>query len=550
MNRRGPTNGIILTMATLSCSQLLDTVARRQRMAGMGRHLFGWLVTVAAVYVVVLLVERLLGLTVWPLPWWTLGAVPLLGLAGAMITYRSPNQYATARLIDRRCDTKDLFLTAAMLERSPGQFQPLVARDAESAAGTVAPARVVPFEWVDRAGIVLLAIVLLAAGWLWMPPLDPFGAVAARAEDDQKKQKLADTRRATKARMAQLKKAPQRDEAKLTQQAVEDLKLTFRKMQPNQRAGNLQKLTARQRELGERWRKSAAKNLANALNQQAAAQSLGGREGPKQQKWQQELQAGQTGGLSQEMQKIQELARQAAEATDPVTAQQLKQEVAERLKDLSEFAQRQFKDQPLDTALRRALEQFELARLEGLNLEALAGLCESMDLSQMELVQLAESLGELMTLEETLVALQRAKMLNDLEPLDGEACGSCEGIGDYAELYAQLLAQYAGAGPGPGMGGPGQGEGNIAPEDESLDSDFQTTRARSPLTPGKILMSMKVKGLSDKGRVDRQYANSLARVKQDVSDAVVAERVPPGYHNAIKRYFDTLGEPADATRSK
>ena len=519
-------------------------------MAGLVGHLFGWLMGVAVAYAVVLLVERLLGLTVWPLPLWTLGAVPLLALAGAMITYRAPDRHAAARLIDQRCDTKDLFLTAAMLERSPGQFQPLVARDAETAAQTVAPARVVPFEWVDRAGIVLLAAVVLAAGWLWLPPLDPFGAVAAREEDNQKKQKLADTRRATKARMAQLKKAAERDDqAKLTQEAIEDLKLTFTRMQPKQQAGNLQKLTAHQKELGQRWRKSGARNLANALNQQTASQSLGGREAPKLQKWQEELRAGNTGGLGQEMQKIQELARQAAEATDPVTAQQLNQELAERLKDLSEFAQRQFKDQPLDTALRRALEQFELARLEGLNLEALAGLCESMDLGQMELQQLAQSLGELMDLEQALEALKLARMLNALEPLDGEASSQCEGMGDYAELYARLLGQCAG-GRGPGMGGPGQGEGNIAPEDESLDSEFQTTRARSPLTPGKILMSMKVKGLSDKGQVDRQYADSLARVKQDVSDAVVAERVPPGYHNAIKRYFDTLGEPADATRPK
>ncbi len=31
-------------------------------------------------------------------------------------------------------------------------------------------------------------------------------------------------------------------------------------------------------------------------------------------------------------------------------------------------------------------------------------------------------------------------------------------------------------------------------------------------------------------------------VKQGVSEALQAEQVPPGYHDAIKKYFDTLPE--------
>jgi hypothetical protein len=31
-------------------------------------------------------------------------------------------------------------------------------------------------------------------------------------------------------------------------------------------------------------------------------------------------------------------------------------------------------------------------------------------------------------------------------------------------------------------------------------------------------------------------------VKQGVSEAIQQEQVPPGYHEAIKKYFDTLPE--------
>ena len=115
-------------------------------------------------------------------------------------------------------------------------------------------------------------------------------------------------------------------------------------------------------------------------------------------------------------------------------------------------------------------------------------------------------------------------------------------MGDYAALYARLMAAGAGAGAGAGMGGPGIGEGGVAPEDETTKSDFKSEQSKSALTAGKILLQWKTQGMSDAGAAQQNYMEKVAAVKQGASEAVLQEQVPPGYHQAISKYFDTIGE--------
>jgi hypothetical protein len=99
---------------------------------------------------------------------------------------------------------------------------------------------------------------------------------------------------------------------------------------------------------------------------------------------------------------------------------------------------------------------------------------------------------------------------------------------------------------GPGMGGPGVGEGGVAPEKDSVKTDFTPERSKSALHAGKILLQWKTQEVSDPGKARELYRRQVDAVKQGVSEAILQERVPPGYHDAIKRYFDTLGESRDA----
>jgi hypothetical protein len=95
------------------------------------------------------------------------------------------------------------------------------------------------------------------------------------------------------------------------------------------------------------------------------------------------------------------------------------------------------------------------------------------------------------------------------------------------------------------MGGPGQGEGGKAPEKPEAKSDFKTERSRSAHTAGKILLQWKVKEMGETGNVKENYQAQIQALKQGVSEAILQEQIPPGLHETIKRYFDTMRETRD-----
>lgn len=109
--------------------------------------------------------------------------------------------------------------------------------------------------------------------------------------------------------------------------------------------------------------------------------------------------------------------------------------------------------------------------------------------------------------------------------------------------------KLAGAGnkPGGAFGGQGIGQGGKAPEDPSVQTGFQTERTKSALTAGKMLMQMQGKGVPESSEAERAF-QALQQVKQGSTEAILQERVPPGYHDGIRKYFDELGK--DAGKSK
>ena len=56
---------------------------------------------------------------------------------------------------------------------------------------------------------------------------------------------------------------------------------------------------------------------------------------------------------------------------------------------------------------------------------------------------------------------------------------------------------------------------------------------------------MKSNEVGDRGSIDKKYSQQLTEVQQGVDEASLQERVPPGYHDGIKRYFDNLGPQGD-----
>jgi len=185
------------------------------------------------------------------------------------------------------------------------------------------------------------------------------------------------------------------------------------------------------------------------------------------------------------------------------------------------------------------MQQLDMASMEGMKSEAMEGLQQSLELTAAEAQSLAQAMRDMKAMQEAMKALQAARQANQLKPLDGQACGQCQGMSEYAALF-QSMCKGNGNGNGPGMGGQGQGKGGLAPEDNAVQTDFKVEQASSPMDAGKILMQWKTRELSEKGSANVDYQQAVRDAKQNVNEAIVQEQVPPGYHDSIQKYFDTI----------
>jgi hypothetical protein len=525
--------------------QLLKRVALRLHLAAIGTRFYVTFLVACAIYAVLLLATRLTGYYTEWLTARTMLIVPAVAALVALLWHHRPSLVDAARAVDRQHGTKDLFLTVALIEKSAGEYQALVVKAAEERAGKVLAAAVVPWHSTKRTARACLAAVLVAAGLLWMPGFDPFGRVEAARQDQHRKEQLEKSKEATESRIAQLQKdesdGPLSEE---TKKAIEDLKKALNKMKPTERSDNLKELVGQQRHLGDMWRTLNNEKLKELLSQNAQGQEFGAISKEKLEKWTKELQEGSTKSLQRELDEIKKDLEQLAKTDDPVKKAELEQKIKKRMKELTDFASDKANSKPLTAALQRAMKQLETARMQGMDKESVEAAERSLDLTKLELKEIAQSAKDLKALEEALKVVQMAKQLNDQERLDGEMSEATT-IEEYAEFYAQLIAQLGGSEEGSdeegdGMGDQGMGSGGKAPEDDSVETDFKTEQSKSAVTAGKVLLSVKTKGMSDKGDASKEYKSLIQKVKQGYSEAILQEQIPPGYHEGIKSYFDNL----------
>lgn len=539
-------------MAGRETSRLLQYVSARQRAVSLSRCFYYSLLAFAAVYALLLLCSRLLGL----IPdWWfapeSLVLPVVVAAAAALVFHRSLREPEAARLVDKSEGTKDLFLTTVLIERCVGEFSPLVVSAAAQRAGEIKPKDVVPFRWQAKAMNIVGALAILALGVLFLPQLDPFGRHEARRRIAERRKELDDSRKATALRKSILKtRHAAASMSKGVEQAIDSLKKSFKGMKPAARKANLRRMAFHKKELGDLWRKAREKKLKDALADAPTSQRFGAANRGKGSEWKRQLAKGDPSGVKKEMDELKDLAKKLSETDDPIEREKLKQEIKSRLEAVADCMSSGAGSRPLNDALKRALQQLATSGTQGLSQDALQALRESLDLSNLELDALAQSMRDLKGLEQALRALQSAKRLNDQDRLDGGACEGCMTIDDYAKLFDELSGRGAGQcaggrgtggwGDGPGTGGAGRGRGGIVPEDRTVDTDFRTEASKSALTSGKILMEWKTRGLSDPGKADQAFKEHLKAIKQGVSEAVLQEQIPAGYREAIRKYFDVM----------
>ena len=541
--------------------KLLTGVIQRMRLAAVGRSFYIAFLILCTAFAITLLVARLTGLTPGFLAptnatWFALAAMPILAVLFALVLHRKPTLPDAARLVDQSTGAKDLYLTLSLLESSAGEYQPLVLRSAEAKAVGISPERVVPFTWHKRFWHAIWLPCLIAAGVLFVPQFDPFGKVAKANLVNKRHERLTEAKQATELRLAEVqRKIEEHEESNATDEKIEELKLAFNKMQPSKKDENLKALMAEQKDIGKLWRQLSAERLKDLMSESTTGdQQFGSNEDEKLEKWQQELQQGNAGGIQKEMQDLKQALQKLAQTKDPVKRAELMQQLKERLGDLEKLAQDKLHNEELASALDRAMQQLELSEQNDLTQEALESAMQSLELSQAELKELEQAVKDMKELEQALKTIQQAKKVNEGEKLDGEKSGDCKTLADYESLYAKILAESGEGGEeekeGEGMGQRGFGKGGEAPEDDSVETGFKTEQSKSAVVAGKMLLSMQQKGEAEKGEVVRDYKQLLQTVKQGAMEALNTEQIPPGYHEGIKGYFDALEKAKAANQPK
>jgi tetratricopeptide (TPR) repeat protein len=530
-------------MSASTVQQFLRRVARRHEVISLARQWRFFLLIGIGVYALALLLSRLFGfIPAWFTPI-TLAILPAATLILAWISYRRPRGTDAARVTDAHMATHDLFLTASLIGNSLGSYQDLVLQEAEQRVKGAVPAKVLPFHWQRdtlRLGAVL-AVVALAVYFL--PQWDPFGLHQREKHVAEQRERIREINKATQVRAALLDQKSTGEQSEVVKQALANLEKTFKEAKPNDKAGTLARLNDQQKSLGQLWKQTSEEKLKNALNVPPPSQSFGVVDPAKADRLKSDLQKGDVSSAKKELDELQQKAQELAEAKDPVAREKLRQEIMDRLQNLKDTLDQQGNSQALDSDMQRALEQLAMSNLPNLSGEALKGMTDSLKLTQKELEQLARAMADMKNLEEALKALQMAKALHNMQPLNGK---DFIGLGDLAAYESFCQGRCNSLCAGMGMNS-GYGMGPRPYGSENSQTGFKPEKSASLLQPGKMLMEWKTREVSDAGPAREEYLRAVQDVRQQASEAVVQEQIPPGYQAAIKKYFDTLHNDAPAT---
>ena len=525
-------------MNTPNTQRLLARVGVRHFVTLLAARFHRAWIVAAGVALALLGLARLLALIPERAVFIGLCALAVTPLMFALLATRRPAAKQVARLLDERTGSKELFLTAALIDESPGDFQPIVVEQAELRAGEVEPARVVPFRWQRGVRDVLGSGAMLACAVLWLPQLDPFKKQEQREKFAKQEEQLEKAKKATAVRAEQIKEGDGR-EGEQVKKALAALEKTFKEAQPTAKETSLKELADEQKQLGEMWRQATSQQRNDAFEK--GAQQFGAVDPQRAQQWREELKKGDFSAIKKEMEAMREEMKKLANAPEGAEKRAAQEQLAQRLNALADGMKQAANSPQLQAALQRAMQQLDMSKLSQLSKESLEAAQESMQLSEQELQQLAQSMSDLQNLEDALKNLQMAKQLAGQGKLGGANAGDCKTMSDYQALFEKLLNQQT-DGIGPLGPNPGRGQGGKAPENDDAETAFQQEKSPTQLAGGKMLLQWKVDEVGPTGARAEDYRDAVRQVKQGVSEAIANEQVPPGYHETIQKYFDTLPE--------
>ena len=544
---------------------LIRRVNRRLHVTAMASRFYLFVLIATGLFIVVLAASRLLGfipVAIWE-PW-MVAIAPAIAVLAALVFYRRPDETRAAHAVDKRMQTKDLFLTSGLIEKAAGEFGPLVRADAEKRAPLIRPEAVVPYDFAARSMHVLLAVGTLLLALLVPLELDPFGFKEEQKASQVAKNRLEDAVSKTREKKELLaNEQVDTKHSEKVEQILNDTGKNFRRMDKNDQAGNFRKLKVQKRVLDGQFKKASEKKKdLTQIASSAAFQRIGANIDTQMNKALQKLKQGEATDMKAEVDKVLKLAAKLAATKDPIENQKLQQQLAAQMQQLND-AMSQAQSSQLADAMQQALQQMNMAQQAAqgqqsqLSQQAMQAMAQSLDLARMQMDQMAQSVNDLDALNQAMNAMNKAMSANSQNALDGSQCHGCNGMSDYVRLYNQLLAQGGGqgrpgqqgqgklnlpirqetGGKGGAFGGPGQGDGGVAPEDPSQATTFKDDKSPTHLKAGRILASLKIPELALPGEIKMDYKTALADLQRAIAEAIETEDVPPGYRETIEKYF-------------
>lgn len=573
--------------------RLTDAVIRRVAIA---EYVAAWLrgmYVLGGVAIIALIVKRCFGVGRELVPMELAIGMPVFAALITIIVARKPTALEAARRIDDCCGANDLFLTLAQLKSSAGAWQPVIAEQASAKAAELRPSAIVPWLWQRPLARSVSAVAVFVFTALFLPQFDPFGAVESASAAVAVRRDLQDSRRETGNRLAEL--AAMYGSAEPSSEfdrSLAELAAELRQLTADRSASGLAELDARQREIEARWRQArTGDEVARVLEQAQATQSFGASD-QRNRQWVEELAAGQTQSVDEEFDSLASDLEKLASVSDGVERQRLEKQVRQAMAELQRFAGNQLHSQPMEAAMKRAMSQLDLSRLDSdLQAESTEASKDSLELAQAELHEIANDAAQLASLEQALNAIQSAKKLAQQgtpQPSDGIDRNETT-IQEFVEQYADLQGEAGQPQPGndspPGEeskgGTPGQqvassggqsdsdtpgkagstkadnkasgSEGNssghgagrsVARENPLAETEFRDAREAASLDAGRRLMAMRRQGVSDAGESSQEYRELVRSLQKRVGTAIEVEEIPPGYVSGIRSYFDSLDQEA------
>jgi len=417
-------------------SQLINKVNRRQRSSSIASNCYKFSIVYFILYLLAFICSRVLAVIPDAFDLTTL-FIPL-GLAAltAMLFTKPTSETSSAAALDASVNSKDLFLTAQLIENSAGDYQNIVLQQAQDKAKTIQVNKVVPYRFSEKIRNLGLLMSMFVLAILFLPQWDPFGYEEVRQLTTARENDLKKSSKATAMRKDILKKKKEQSKAELDK-ATKELAATFDQMQAGKKKENFKKLNIQQKKIGSMWRQMNEQKLKQQMARKTQ-QRFGSNSSDESKEWKKDLLKGNTDKLKKRIDDLKKKIDALSEEKNAAKKQQMRSEIKKEAEKIKDFLGNGMNAAQAANSMKRALEELAMSDMKNISKESLEAMKNSMELSKEEIEKLGEDISAMREMEEMLEAIQRAKQANESQDgLDGKNTEGCKNIQDYMEKYKE-----------------------------------------------------------------------------------------------------------------